>query len=41
VVLKKQGENPVLGANFEIEPDPEAVVRLVTKLVARRIGAAD
>ncbi len=41
VALRRQSEKPVLGANFEIEPDPEAVVNLVTRLVASKVGAAD
>jgi hypothetical protein len=41
VALKRPGEAPVHGADFEIEPDPQGIVNLVEQIVSRKRAAAD
>ena len=41
VALTNPSERPVLGADYEIESEPDAVVRLVAKLTSEKAEAAD
>lgn len=41
IALHKASEPPVSGADFEIEPDPHALVKLVRQLTAGTAKAAD
>lgn len=41
VALKRPGEAPVQGADFEIEPAPDGIVNVITQIVSRKKAATD